>query len=213
MTVTVQNATATGQPTIRGTAQVGQLLTADTSGISDVDGLDNVSYSYQWLTSRDVEIDGATSSTYLLQDFDDDKAIKVRVAFTDDVGHQESLTSSATLTVIGEADISSDATLSALMLSGVHIGKFDPATTSYTARVNNTVTETTVTPTLNHSGASHVVRLGGVTDADGVISLSEGSNLITVEVTAEDGQATREHTRLPSPAWIPRPIRCLRTPR
>ena len=194
LTVTVQNATATGQPTISGTAQVGQLLTADTSGISDVDGLDNVSYSYQWLTSRDVEIDGATSSNYLLQESDDDKAIKVRVTFTDDADHQESLTSSPTLTVIGEADISSDATLSALMLSGVHIGKFDPATTSYTARVNNTVTETTVTPTLNHSGASHVVRLGGVTDADGVISLSEGSNLITVEVTAEDGQATRTYT-------------------
>ena len=194
LTVTVQNATATGQPTINGTAQVGQLLTADTSGISDVDGLDNVSYSYQWLTSRDVEIDGATSSNYLLQESDDDKAIKVRVTFTDDADHQESLTSSPTLTVIGEADISSDATLSALMLSGVHIGKFDPATTSYTARVNNTVTETTVTPTLNHSGASHVVRLGGVTDADGVISLSEGSNLITVEVTAEDGQATRTYT-------------------
>ena len=194
LTVTVQNATATGQPTISGTAQVGQLLTADTSGISDVDGLDNVSYSYQWLTSRDVEIDGATSSNYLLQESDDDKAIKVRVTFTDDADHQESLTSSPTLTVIGEADISSDATLSALMLSGVHIGKFDPATTSYTARVNNTVTETTVTPTLNHSGASHVVRLRGVTDADGVISLSEGSNLITVEVTAEDGQATRTYT-------------------
>ena len=194
LTVTVQNATATGQPTISGTAQVGQLLTADTSGISDVDGLDNVSYSYQWLTSKDVEIDGATSSNYLLQESDDDKAIKVRVTFTDDADHQESLTSSPTLTVIGEADISSDATLSALMLSGVHIGKFDPATTSYTARVNNTVTETTVTPTLNHSGASHVVRLGGVTDADGVISLSEGSNLITVEVTAEDGQATRTYT-------------------
>ena len=194
LTVTVQNATATGQPTISGTAQVGQLLTADTSGISDVDGLDNVSYSYQWLTSRDVEIDGATSSNYLLQESDDDKAIKVRVTFTDDADHQESLTSSPTLTVIGEADISSDATLSALMLSGVHIGKFDPATTSYTARVNNTVTDTTVTPTLNHSGASHVVRLGGVTDADGVISLSEGSNLITVEVTAEDGQATRTYT-------------------
>ena len=194
LTVTVQNATATGQPTISGTAQVGQLLTADTAGISDVDGLDNVSYSYQWLTSRDVEIDGATSSNYLLQESDDDKAIKVRVTFTDDADHQESLTSSPTLTVIGEADISSDATLSALMLSGVHIGKFDPATTSYTARVNNTVTETTVTSTLNHSGASHVVRLGGVTDADGVISLSEGSNLITVEVTAEDGQATRTYT-------------------
>ena len=66
VTVTVpENSSAIGAPTISGTAQVGQTLTADTSGISDADGLTNVSYSYQWLSSRDTEIgdteiDGAT---------------------------------------------------------------------------------------------------------------------------------------------------------
>ena len=34
-----QNTPATGQPTISGTAEVGETLTADTSGISDEDGL------------------------------------------------------------------------------------------------------------------------------------------------------------------------------
>ena len=29
--------------------------------------------------------------------------------------------------------------------------------------------------------------LGGVEDSDGTVSLAEGSNVITVEVTAEDG--------------------------
>ena len=38
---------------------MGQTLTADTSGISYADGLTNVAYSYQWLSSRDTEIDGA----------------------------------------------------------------------------------------------------------------------------------------------------------
>ena len=52
------NNLATGVPTITGAAQVGETLTADTSGIADKDGLENVSYSYQWLTSRDAEIDG-----------------------------------------------------------------------------------------------------------------------------------------------------------
>ena len=47
LTVTVQNSPATGAPTISGTAQVGQTLTADTSGISDADGLTNLAYSYQ----------------------------------------------------------------------------------------------------------------------------------------------------------------------
>ena len=49
-TVTRTNNLATGAPTFTGTAQVGQTLTASTSGISDANGLDNVSYSYQWLT-------------------------------------------------------------------------------------------------------------------------------------------------------------------
>ena len=38
------NSPPTGAPTISGTAQVGQKLTVDTSGIADGDGLTNVSY-------------------------------------------------------------------------------------------------------------------------------------------------------------------------
>ena len=101
-TVTVtraENMPATGAPTISGTAQVGQTLTADTSGISDADVLGNVTYSYQWLAD-DTEIDGATSSTYTLQASDNGKVIKVRVTFNDDAGNEESLTSAATDTVV-----------------------------------------------------------------------------------------------------------------
>ena len=94
-TVTLTNNLATGAPTISGTAQVSQTLTASTSDISDADGLDNVSYGYQWLAD-DTEIDGATSSTYTVQSSDNGKVIKVRVTFTDDAGHEETLTSAAT---------------------------------------------------------------------------------------------------------------------
>ena len=90
---------ATGAPTISGTAQVGQTLTASTSGISDPDGLTNVTYSYQWLAD-DTEIDGATSSTYMVQSSDNGKVIKVQVTFTDDAGNDESLTSAATAAVV-----------------------------------------------------------------------------------------------------------------
>ena len=38
----VDNTTATGKPQITGTAQVGQTLAADTSGITNEDGLENV---------------------------------------------------------------------------------------------------------------------------------------------------------------------------
>ena len=89
------NSPATGAPTISGTAQVGETLTADTSGIADEDGLTNATYSFQWLTD-DTEIAGATSLTYTLADTDEGKAIKVEVSFTDDSGNDESLTSVAT---------------------------------------------------------------------------------------------------------------------
>ena len=91
----VQNTPATGLPTISGTAQVGEMLTADTSGIKDAGGLDNVSFSYQWLAD-DAHISGATDASYTLVDTDVGKTIKVEVTFTDDGGNQETLTSAGT---------------------------------------------------------------------------------------------------------------------
>ena len=93
------NSPATGAPTIDGTAQVGETLTVLTNGITDEDGLDNVSYSYQWIANdgtNDAEIGGQTGSTYTLTDEDMGKSIKVRVSFTDDADHEETLTSAAT---------------------------------------------------------------------------------------------------------------------
>ena len=92
------NSPATGSPTITGTTQVGETLTADTSGIADTDGLTNVSYGYQWLAD-DVEVQGATEPAYTLADADEGKPVKLRVSFTDDAGYDESLTSSATAAV------------------------------------------------------------------------------------------------------------------
>ena len=100
--VTPRNSPATGAPTISGTAQVGETLTADVSGIVDADGLTSVSYSYQWIAndaSTDTDISGQTGSTYTLVSADVGKTIKVRVGFTDDANNSETLTSDATATV------------------------------------------------------------------------------------------------------------------
>ena len=95
------NTPATGAPTISGTAQVGEMLTADASGISDADGLTNVSFDYQWLAD-DIAIAGATGWTYTLAGADEGKVIKVNVSFTDDAGSEESLTSPAIDTVAAQ---------------------------------------------------------------------------------------------------------------
>ena len=55
----------------------------------------NVSYHYQWIAAN-VEIASATNSTCTLSDEDVGKAIKVKVSFTDDADHEETLTSAAT---------------------------------------------------------------------------------------------------------------------
>ena len=98
-----QNTEATGAPTISGTAQVDETLTADVSTISDADGLSNVSYSYQWIRNdgtNDADIGGQTGSTYTLVSADVGKSIKVRVTFTDDYASEETQTSAATDTVV-----------------------------------------------------------------------------------------------------------------
>ena len=96
------NTAAAGEPTISGTPQVDETLTAGTSAISDEDGLDNVSYQYQWLRD-DADIAGQTNSTYELVSADEGKTIKVRVTFQDDAGNAESLISGATTAVLARS--------------------------------------------------------------------------------------------------------------
>ena len=96
------NSAATGAPTISGTAQVGETLTASTLGIADDDGLTNVSYNYQWVRNdgtSDTDIQDATGSTHTLVEADEDQTIRVKVSFTDDADNDETLTSEATAEV------------------------------------------------------------------------------------------------------------------
>ena len=57
-----------GNPVIVGEPDVGKTLTADTSGITDADGVSTATYGYQWIRvapgGTEADIDGATSQTY-----------------------------------------------------------------------------------------------------------------------------------------------------
>ena len=91
--------------------------------------------------------------------------------------------------------VSTDATLSALSLSGVTLEPaFATGTTTYTATVDNSVTSTEVTPTTSDPVATTVLKLGGTEDTDGTVDLALGANVITVEVTAEDTTTTETYT-------------------
>ena len=90
---------------------------------------------------------------------------------------------------------STDATLSALSLSGATLSPIFASTTEiYTADAGNSVSSITVTATPNDAGATAVIKIGGTEDPDGTVDLMEGANVITVEVTAEDGMTAKTYT-------------------
>ena len=89
----------------------------------------------------------------------------------------------------------SEARLHSLELSGVTLARtFDRGTQTYIATRASGVTETTVTATPLDSDATTVIKLNGTVDADGTMVWAAGTNVITVEVTAEDGTAKRTYT-------------------
>ena len=149
------NTPATGAPTITGTAQVGQTLTAVTTGIMDADGLTNVSYTYQWIRvdGTDADISGATSITYTLVGADLGKTIKVTVSFTDDASNDETLTSAATAAVAAAANTPATGA----------------PTITGTAQVGQTLTAVTT----------------GIMDADGLTNVSYTYQWIRVDGGAE----------------------------
>ena len=120
-TYTGTNTAAMGAPTISGTVQVGQTLTASTSAITDTNGLTNVSYAYQWIQvatdNTETDISGAMANTYTLLAGDLGKTIKVKVTFTDDANNAETLTSAATTTVAAGTDTTAPTLVSAMVPS------------------------------------------------------------------------------------------------
>ena len=102
--------------------------------------------------------------------------------------------SSQTYTVMVTRAGSADASLSALSLSGVTLTPvFASGTTVYTASVANSVMETTVRATAV-AGAAYEVKLNGIVDQDGIVPLVVGAdNVITVVVTAQDGETTQTY--------------------
>ena len=105
--VTNANDAPTGAPTLSGTATVGQALAADASGIADQDGLNSVSFGYQWVRvdNGDTDIASATGSSYTLASADQGKRVKVRVTYTDQGGFTNSVESAQSGVVAGGGSV------------------------------------------------------------------------------------------------------------
>ena len=181
------NTPATGQPTINGTAQVGEVLEVDTSGIADADGLANVTFSYQWLSSRDTEIGGATSSRYTLQASDESKAVKVQVSFTDDAGNDESLTSAATDPVAAAPTPNSPATGTPTISGTAQVGETLTANTYGVADADGLANAT-----FSYQWLADGAEIAGATGSTYTLTDSEESKAITVQVSFTDDADNEE---------------------
>ena len=108
-------ASASGTPTIAGTAEFGQVLAADISGITDIDGLHaSRPAEHRWIRvdgSDETDIDGATGSTYTLTAADVGKKIKVRVRVFDTFEDSTDLTSAAVTVADNAAPTGADKTV------------------------------------------------------------------------------------------------------
>ena len=203
------NSPASGQPVITGTAQAGLPLTADTSAISDDDGLSDVEFNYQWVAD-DTEIQGATGSTYELSDSDVGKTIKVRVSFTDDADNEESLTSSATVavaarpnspatglpTISGAAEVGETLTAST---SGIgDADGLDNATFSYQWIADNSdiagATDSTYPLVSGDEGKSVKVRVSFTDDRGNEETLTSGATAAVAGLPSEPLTVSLENT-------------------
>ena len=176
------NNPAAGEATVTGTAQVGETLTADTSGISDADGLANVSYAYQWIRTdggTDAGIAGATGSTYTLTGDDQGKTIKLKVTFNDDADNAESLTSVATETVAAKPN---NPATGAPTISGTpQVGETLTASTSNIADTDE-LTNVSYSYQWTAGGAD----IDGATGSSYLLTTSEQGQTIQVKVTFAD---------------------------
>ena len=178
------NRDATGVPTISGTPQVDQTLTADTANIVDQDGITGVSYTYQW-TAGGSDIDGATGSSYTLTASEQGQTIQVRVTFTDDADNEETLTSEATVAVAAAPNRSAT-------------GK---PTIGGTPQVDQTLTADT-SPIDDADGLTNVsyryqwtaggTDIEGATGASFTLTASQQGKTIQVQVTFTDDRGNAE---------------------
>ncbi len=192
------NSSATGAPTISGTARVGETLTADVTGIADGDGMTSAIFSYQWLAD-DVNIAGATGSSYTLAEGEQGKTIMVRVSFTDDGNYDETLTSTPTAAVAPRANSSATGA----------------PTISGTARVGETLTAD-VTGIADGDGMTSAifsyqwladdVNIAGATGSSYTLAEGEQGKTIMVRVSfTDDGNYDETLTSTPTAAVAPRP--------
>ena len=174
----------------------GETLTADTSDLSDGDGLDNAAWVYQWVRTpaggSDEDISGAVSKIYVPVLTDVGATLKVKVTVTDDEGHRATFTSAATtavaataraeVTVVPDGDVTEGSPVAfTLMRTGDTAQELDVA---YTVTATGDFGVTTGAGTATFPANSSTAQVSVATTGDGV---HEARGSVTVTLTADTG--------------------------
>ena len=181
----LENTPAQGQPLIEGIPEPGQTLSANTNTITDADGLENAVFRYQWLAD-DAESNGATGATYTVESGDVGRAIRARVTFTDDAGHEETLTSAPTVVTAAGLQLGSAAVDGATMKL------------TYNEELDTGVTLSTTAFAAEVNGSSRSLIGVGVGQSNVLLLLNpavEAGDTVTVDYTAPDGPDFIRDTR------------------
>jgi hypothetical protein len=162
-------------PTITGTAQEGQTLTATASA-----GQSDNPVTYQWQLNR-TNISGATGSTFRVQEADEGGTITVVATATNAQGLKTSATSAATSTVIDAAP-----TVTTPVITGVAQEGQTLRAAATAGQSDNPVTYQWQRST---DGGSTWTAISGATGSTYAVKESDEGNLIEVVATATNAQS------------------------
>uniref|UniRef100_Q3AR79 DUF4347 domain-containing protein n=1 Tax=Chlorobium chlorochromatii (strain CaD3) TaxID=340177 RepID=Q3AR79_CHLCH len=173
------NDAPTGSIYITGAATKGQILTVNTGTLSDADGL-NGEFTYQW-QANEIDITGATSSSYTLTNDDVGKNIRVVASYTDNHGTKESVVSTATVAVANVNDVPTGA----VTISGT-------PTQNQTLTAANTLADLDGLGTIAYQWNADGTTITGAISNSLVLGETHVGKKITVTATYTDGHSTTE---------------------
>ena len=169
-----------GVPAITGTITEDQILTADTSGISDADGLGT--FSYQWLRNG-IAISGATGSTYTLGDADVGTLISVQIGYTDGQGTTEGPITSTQTPPIANVN---DAPVGVPVITGT------PTEDQILTADTGGISDADGLGAFSYQWLRNGSAIGGATGNAYTLSDADVGTFISVEVSYTDGHGTAE---------------------
>ena len=165
--------------------------------IADADGLGNAVFAYQWVSNdgdADADIAGATAASYTLSTDETGKTVKVRVAFTDDGGTEETLVSAATGTVepVAQAAVSNTAPTGLPTIAGTaRVGETLGASVTGIADADGLSGATFAYQWVSNDGSADA-DIAGATAASYTLTAAEAGKTVKVRVAFTDDGGTGE---------------------